>query len=288
DIKTSLLAGSTFNVTWHLAYPHRGGFKLQVLDPRNRPLIDLTPVINGNEFVDTDATAQRYTVELPTNFTCTDCTIRLLRQAKEWGKDYTFYSCADVDIVEKKNYKEDCSGNGNFVQRRRCACNRLYHGARCQYKEECLDDADCGTQGVCIDNGGTTSPKKQCYCNIGWFGDKCSQRSVMKNADLDLESYSMRRFSDDFVFYWRILHDTREFEGVAVVNGTSWVGVGWRPTKHEVTPAPDDVAVQTSVTYKVSAKQGRKRRSALPEPHPTGESYTFAHIEPLRTRLECS
>ena len=142
----------------------------------------------------------------------------------------------------------------------------------------------------------------------------------MKNIDLDLQSYTMRRFSDDFTFYWRILKDSNEFEGVAVVNGTSWVGVGWRPStltsacravpeirergkktspeplprpepksepepepatepepepesepepevktsgnnkrsaKHEVTPRPDsDVTVQTSVTYRVSTKQG--------------------------------
>lgn len=52
----------------------------------------------------------------------------------------------------------------------------------------------------------------------------------MKNVDIDLQSYSIKRFSDDFTFYWRILKDTQEFEGVAVVNSTSWVGVGWRPS----------------------------------------------------------
>ena len=36
---------------------------------------------------------------LPVNFTCTDCTIRLLRQASEWGGAYRFWSCADVIIL---------------------------------------------------------------------------------------------------------------------------------------------------------------------------------------------
>ena len=45
----------------------------------------------------------------------------------------------------------------------------------------------------------------------------------------------MKRFSEDFTFYWRILPTTKELEGVMVVNGTSWVGVGWRPTS--LTPA---------------------------------------------------
>lgn len=53
--------------------------------------------------------------------------------------------------------------------------------------------------------------------------------------EIDYDGYTMKRFSDDFTFYWRILHDTKELEGIMVVNGTSWVGIGWRPTS--LTPA---------------------------------------------------
>lgn len=42
--------------------------------------------------------AQSYHVQLPQNFTCTDCTIRLLRKAEEWGSSYRFWSCADIDV----------------------------------------------------------------------------------------------------------------------------------------------------------------------------------------------
>lgn len=31
--------------------------------------------------------------------------------------------------------------------------------------------------------------------------------------------------------YWRILKEQKEIEIVMVVNGTSWVGLGWRPRK---------------------------------------------------------
>ncbi|XP_063986455.1 uncharacterized protein LOC135167306 isoform X2 [Diachasmimorpha longicaudata] len=366
DIKTSLLAGSKFNVTWHLAYPHRGGFRLQILDALDRPLIDLTPVTQLSEFVEEDATAQSYPVELPQNFTCTDCTVRLLREAEEWGSSYRFWSCADIDILERKTYREDCSGHGRYLLGR-CRCDRFYHGARCEFREDCLDDSDCGNQGTCVDNGGTTAPTKHCYCNVGWFGPGCNKRSPVKTTEIDLDGYTMKRFSDDFAFYWRILKDTSELEGVMVVNGTSWVGVGWRPTSltpacrafpeihskndnaeplprpepksepttrsngakanqptaepepeasspknvrkqqaklrnssgeaesepepsaeptrsgakrrsarpHDigVTPRIDtDVTVQTSVTYRVSTKQGRKRRSPeSPSAEPTGE-----------------
>lgn len=59
--------------------------------------------------------------------------------------------------------------------------------------------------------------------------------SPVKSTELDLDAYTSRRFSDDFVFYWRILKEAGEVEGVLVVNGTSWVGIGWRP--RDLTPA---------------------------------------------------
>lgn len=40
-----------------------------------------------------------YRVSLPSDLTCSDCIIRLERQALEWGENYRFRSCADVDIV---------------------------------------------------------------------------------------------------------------------------------------------------------------------------------------------
>jgi len=104
SVKTSLMSGSSFNVTWHLAYPHRGGIKLQVLDNYQRPVLDLTPVTKDSEFLRTDATAQSYTVQLPGDFVCEDCTIRLLREALEWGNSYRFWSCADVDIKNSNYY----------------------------------------------------------------------------------------------------------------------------------------------------------------------------------------
>ena len=62
-------------------------------------------------------------VELPKDFTCEDCTIRLLREASEWSNNYRFWSCADVDIVEQKKYKETCMGHGRPIAGR-CVCNK--------------------------------------------------------------------------------------------------------------------------------------------------------------------
>lgn len=82
--------------------------------------------------------AQSYSITLPKGLVCRGCTLRLLRQAREWGHRYTFWSCADVDIVPVTNIMQDrksvCSGNGHFnFYDGKCYCNRLYSGIVCQF-----------------------------------------------------------------------------------------------------------------------------------------------------------
>ena len=49
DVRTTIKSGSRFNVTWHLGYPHQGGYRLELLDPNEKKLLDLTH--NGDGFV---------------------------------------------------------------------------------------------------------------------------------------------------------------------------------------------------------------------------------------------
>lgn len=81
-----------------------------------------------------------------------------------------------IFLIEK-NYREDCSGKGRYLLSK-CRCDRLYYGPRCQYKDECVDDSDCGDQGRCIDVHATSAPRKQCYCEPGWFGPACTKREL--------------------------------------------------------------------------------------------------------------
>ncbi|QQP38778.1 Uncharacterized protein FKW44_019458, partial [Caligus rogercresseyi] len=67
-----------------------------------------------------------YKVSIPEDLECSDCTVRLLRQAKEWSSKYLFWSCADVDIQRPGAYKEDCFGHGKALAGR-CRCDRLYY-----------------------------------------------------------------------------------------------------------------------------------------------------------------
>lgn len=57
--------------------------------------------MGGTDFVRSDVTAQNFEVRFPSDFTCKDCTLRLLRQADEWSNGYRFWSCADIDIKNR-------------------------------------------------------------------------------------------------------------------------------------------------------------------------------------------
>ena len=43
------------------------------------------------------------------------------------------------------------------------------------FSDECEDDSDCNSHGSCIDLESISSPRKQCFCDAGWFGLKCAQ-----------------------------------------------------------------------------------------------------------------
>ncbi|KAK2722151.1 hypothetical protein QYM36_002636 [Artemia franciscana] len=175
--------------------------------------------------------AQHFNVQLPQDFRCRDCTLRLVRKASEWGEGYQFFSCADVDILPRQEYREDCSGHGRILPGRPliCRCDRLYSGPRCQNKEECIDDRDCGSHGKCIEIESTTSPGKQCYCEAGWFGPGCASKSPIKNGRIDHDAYQKRKLHDDLTLYWRTIKDGEEIEFALIAKGTSYVALGWRP-----------------------------------------------------------
>lgn len=73
-----------------------------------------------------------------------------------------------------KEFRETCSGHGKHLANR-CKCDKKYYGSRCQYSDECISDDDCGNQGKCIDLQGSAMPRRQCFCNFGWFGPNCAK-----------------------------------------------------------------------------------------------------------------
>jgi EGF-like domain len=172
--------------------------------------------------------AQSHEVQLPFNFTCNDCTLQILRQADDLSSSALFFSCADIDIVPADHYEETCFNRGSYVNAQ-CECEKNFYGDRCQYADDCSDDQDCGPNGKCIDHGGSSMPHKQCYCQSGWFGERCERESPIKTTKFYPDDYRVLQVLPDYRLHWRILQDTDEIEVVAQVNGTTWVGVGWRP-----------------------------------------------------------
>ena len=175
--------------------------------------------------------AQHYEVALPADLKCIDCSIRLVRQANEWGKKYQFWSCADVDILPKsENFLNICSGHGKSYSGR-CRCDRNFYGEYCQFQDECSKDQDCGIHGRCVDIMSTSSPRKQCYCREGFFGPKCNKENpkVLGKRNFQEGLYTKKDLSDKMTLYWRLLKDIQEIEIVMKAKSSSWVAVGWRP-----------------------------------------------------------
>lgn len=55
--------------------------------------------------------------------------------------------------------------------------------------------------------------------------------SSIKSTDIDYSLYTTKTLTPEFKIHWRILKEQKEIEMVLTVNGTSWVGFGWRPKK---------------------------------------------------------
>ncbi|XP_061384792.1 uncharacterized protein LOC116773511 isoform X3 [Danaus plexippus] len=321
SIRTSFLAGSTFTVHWHLAYAHRGGFSLRILDYLERPLLDLTPRAGGSEFVRDDVTAQKYEVHLPSDFTCDNCTLQLQREAGEWGQNYRFWSCADIDIVTRKTYHETCSSRGFHILSR-CKCNRLYSGDRCQYSNECLEDGDCGLRGRCVRPAGHSAapgpgapgagPRSGplaskdanegggvCYCAFGFYGKGCSKKAPWKDKNINLELYTKKQLSKDFALYWRVLKEEGEMEVAMIVNGTSYAGIGWRPKglkkecknfpvlgppmENQSTPAPEPLPKPEPKSEPEAVPEPKSEPEPTPEPKSEQEPTPEPKAEPEPT-----
>lgn len=227
SIKTSVEAGKPLKVTWHLGYPHKGGYLLELLDNKGQPLQNLTEGYQGLD----NKYAQEATVTLPAGLTCPDCTIRLQRQAEEWGPTYRFWSCADVDIVGEDTYSKTCSNLGSPTGSG-CACPKTYFGDECQYKNDCETEADCHNHGQCIDHEGTSLPKKECYCQIGYYGQTCDKISPLNSKSYNASYFrTIELLPGNVKFLWRFVDlDESEMEGIVVAKTKSYVALGWRPS----------------------------------------------------------
>jgi len=224
---TQFQIGEQINLTWHLGYPHGGGYKIQLI--RDGVVESLVPG-GGQDWEDTGRSTQNHLVTLPSQ-PCQNCTIRLLRQATEWGKSYQFRSCSDIQLVQPGAVTDPCGTNGKQASNGVCECDDLYSGDRCQYFSLCQTDEHCNGpkgQGSCELINNSIFEEKMCLCNEGFFGEQCEKTNSFGDS---ARSWDENQFTEvDFGEHrllWRV--EGGEVEVIMEAATSSWVGLGWRP-----------------------------------------------------------
>jgi hypothetical protein len=127
--------------------------------------------------------------------------------------------------------------------------------------------------------------KACCSCKYFLFLSRSNTESPIKSTDIDFSLYTQKTLTPDFKIHWRILKEQKEIEMVLVVNGTSWVGFGWRPKKLTAEcrkfPMLHDEGGETSAE---PASEPTSEPSSEPEPkgEPTTVSEPSSEPEPSK------
>ncbi|KAF8363342.1 hypothetical protein PRIPAC_90265 [Pristionchus pacificus] len=239
---TNLIINKPYNITWRMGYPHQGGYRLTLIDGHGDTVAQLTPTTNASYVGTMDQTEMKETVVFPKE--CSNCSILLQRQAIEWGKAYTFHSCADVNIVSEETEDTQCNGRGRMKEGK-CDCDPGFGGKECKSIVHCSSDEDCGKGGKCIEERGTLVVKT-CFCPYGQFGrncdtqfnglpDNCFAYNNLKRGEFNKhgmfneECYMSKQLNSNDTVYYRHLKSEDEVEVILDFDTTSWVGLGWRP-----------------------------------------------------------
>lgn len=110
--------------------------------------------------------------------------------------------------------------------------------------------------------------------NITYVFKKKIESSI-KSTKLDLSLYKTKQLSPDYRIHWRILKDQKEIEIVMIVNGTSWVGLGWRP--RQLTAACRNFPLIQDLNKNVTQSKLQSAASSV-SPHPTSEPEPSAEV----------
>ena len=126
-----------------------------------------------------------------------------------------------------------------------------------------------------MDVKATTAPARQCFCEKGFFGPGCKNKNPESLSKTRVQEglYTKKELSDKMTVLWRILKEKQEIEVVIKSQGTSWVGLGWRPKG----------LTSSCKKFPVLANQDPQARSlsieSVPEPESEPESHKYDDIE---------
>ena len=108
---------------------------------------------------------------------------------------------------------------------------------------------------------------------------------------INYDDYHKETMSESFTFYWRILENSQELEGVMVVKGSSYAAVGWRPKSltstckafpllQDFNSTDDSASAATSDTNFADSHPFKTKLEAQPEPEPEPEPKPEPEPEP--------
>uniref|UniRef100_A0A914YMR3 DOMON domain-containing protein n=1 Tax=Panagrolaimus superbus TaxID=310955 RepID=A0A914YMR3_9BILA len=281
---TTFAVGKQYNLTWTSNHHfHKGGIRLTLLDPNENIIQQLEP-IQANDWA--KETPLNLTLSFPRE--CHGCVLQLERQALEYGPNYIFHSCADVNIESALENSDEiqCSGNGRFTENG-CICRKYFSGDRCQYRVECENDADC-IHGKCIKESRPALIQKTCFCDYSFYGKNCETEFKNEKSEdmcfnyenlVDTSSPMFKGYgifnpdcynkielnSEDFV-YSRLIDN--EVEVILDFNTTGWISIGWRPLKLDTSCRLfPDIGLPRSRSFRqTDSKQNGFIKSALQAP----------------------
>ncbi|MFH4974045.1 hypothetical protein AB6A40_000754 [Gnathostoma spinigerum] len=245
-VYTDFTVGQALNVTWRMAFPHKGGYRIKLLNSAGEILETIVPENDTGFSHHNDETVENSYIVF--NKPCEHCTLLLERQALEWGESYLFHTCADINVIPMmESVEEQCSGRGTWRQGK-CHCRHLYSGNVCQYKSDCREDDECLNNGKCVTDLGSMS-SKTCYCSFGYFGRNCDRKyeesptndecfnynyptnesAYAQYGLFNAKCFKKHTLTNDDVVYSRVIGS--DVEIILDYKSNSWIALGWRPTQ---------------------------------------------------------
>ncbi|KAI6242469.1 DOMON domain-containing protein [Aphelenchoides fujianensis] len=225
----------------------QGGLQINLFDSNKRFVERIAPVANSTaDFFDVEGVQVQ---ELRVKFErpCANCTLQIVKEAREYADRARFISCADVNIVPADRLSlaaRECRGNGEWDDDQ-CVCDAEHEGTNCEVRVECKTKADCRAGGLCRAQWNDRN-SRVCYCANGRFGRNCERESnfneinecfnileplyphhFAKYGVFNASCYEKKPLNEEDVVYSRVVGD--EVEIVLDYATASWVAVGWRP-----------------------------------------------------------
>ncbi|RCN37772.1 hypothetical protein ANCCAN_16323 [Ancylostoma caninum] len=190
---TNLLAGSTYNFTWRMQYPHQGGYRIVLIDKDGKTIEELAP-INGIEF----AGADDQTLVSITKCAIDTTVLTVYSDVRTTG------SRMGKELSIQKLCRRECSGDNAWCGKSREFCYALTFPAK----------AGTTRMGVKTRNA---------VDMVQWWTIAVYVNTATRVIFVNIQD----KLNDNDVIYYRKVKN--DVEIILDFSTSSWVSIGWRP-----------------------------------------------------------